>query len=367
MEQLSNNSKARLTTFQNAGLITNINDVPAKRTQIYNHIKTNYTNKNTIKNYLIALGLILRALNKNLDASQRYLNEAVNLKELVNLDYEKQEFTEEQKQNFIPYIALLKIKDYWKKIYNKNNTIKNNYLLLLISLYTLQPPLRKNDYMNMKILNNIPPNDDSNYLHKKRNNKYTLIIQNDKVSEYKPRGEINIENGELIDIINTSLRNHPRPFLLSSLVDVNKHMLANTFVRLINEIFVPFGEMRPGINLLRVAYITHFEKVGPRSLKERNELAEKMRHSIQMQQLVYNKHNENVPVTTRYAPKEYAARYYESHRDEVLEKRKEHYDENTKRLLKKKMLYYLRQRLVDKPQERSIRTYNLRKVNGVWR
>ena len=140
------------------------------------------------------------------------------------------------------------------------------------------------------------------------------------------------------------------------------------------------------------------------TIREKQQLAQKMRHSSQMAMTVYHKidkanddasspegrNKENIvnnflnelkptPEQTielkkciekhtgkGFDVKEWSRNYREQNKDEIENKRKKYYDENKIDVLRKKILYNVNKNK-SHPRSDTIKIYNLVFDNGVWR
>jgi len=140
----------------------------------------------------------------------------------------------------------------------------------------------------------VPRNDGQNYLWN-HDDKYTIIINQDKVShQYKKGGtikyrlgKIDIESKTLTNIIDESLKTFPRKYILSLLTNRNNPLGKQNFERILNEIFEPEGK-KVTVDILRSVYITHFYESNP-TLLQREKLAKQMRNSVSVQEKSYRK------------------------------------------------------------------------------
>ena len=208
--------------------------------------------------------------------------------------YDNEHFSQEQcqqldKNELKNYVDYNQLQDKLKKIFNTYElkpTLKNIQKVLMLALYVLQPPLR-NDYNDLKIINNDDDiNDDYNYLLK-HGEKYYIIINNDKVIKKNGTSEIPILDAtlkRLLDLyINTYVPNNIYLFQTKNNKPYTKRQTQN----IIRHLFKDENKILTFHNL-RSAYITHFYK-NNLDIRSRNILAEKMRHSRQMAELVYCK------------------------------------------------------------------------------
>ena len=265
-------------------------NIPATNKNILNNINViyEYINKTyattTKRDYLIILSLVVKELKQPAMADVIYSKAKEYAKEHLRNEY-KQTLDESEKRNYIPYGELIQKAEELRTIYNNTPTYKNIVRLLLICLYTLQPPLR-NDYNNMKLINSDSEDDRKNnfLLIDNRQNIY-IIINKDKVIKLHGRGEIPILNPMLKSIIN---------------LYITEYAANNTYL-FENEDGTPYTKRKvqyiingmfehKTLNFcnLRSAYISEFYKTHHRLL-DRQELADKMRHSQKLAEVSYLK------------------------------------------------------------------------------
>jgi hypothetical protein len=206
---------------------------------------------------------------------------------------------DKQKDNNIIYddwvthkILLNKLKQLRKQFKRDTSNKELNFKVLLLALYTLQPPLR-NNYNDVKIITSKSQetNNKQNYLLLD-NNKFTIIINNDKVSNFKDKkgnlthgqGRINIDSKKLKNIIKTSFTAYPRTYLISKLTN-GCEPVSKTGTNKIIRSFFPDKNMN--IKILRSSYVSWYYLKQDRTTREREELAKIMRHGATSAQLYY--------------------------------------------------------------------------------
>lgn len=284
------NQNDKILTWANA--LENINKDKGNKWIVKNHniiykyivLDKHYTNQNTIKAHLTALAGVLRALNGPKNVIKAYELEAVKISNELKNDSKDQKLSITRKENYLNLFQILSRHDELEILFNSDkNNKKNNLAFLLLSLYTLQPPIRL-EYSNMKILNDLPEDQTQNFILK-NNNKYTVYINNDKVIRSHGPVYFNFSN-ELNDIINESLFMFPREYILSTLTDGEKPINKQGIEYLFKYIFSP---LRVSVDVLRSAYITHFYNDPSNTIKDKEHLARLMRHSADIAAREYYK------------------------------------------------------------------------------
>jgi integrase len=208
--------------------------------------------------------------------------------------YDNEHFSQEQcqkldKNELKNYVDYNQLQDKLKKLintYELKPTLKNIQRVLILALYVLQPPLR-NDYNDLKIINNDDDiNDDHNYLLR-HGEKYYIIINKDKVIKKHNTAEIPILDATLKKIldlyIDTYVPYNEYLFQTKNNKPYTKRQTQNLIMKLFKD-----EKKTLTFHNLRSAYITHFYK-NNLDIQSRNILAEKMRHTRQTAELVYCK------------------------------------------------------------------------------
>ena len=249
--------------------------------KIYDYIKKTYTNLGTLKSHINVLGMMMKKFNKPL-LYKKYSKESTDINDEYKKSFEDQNHDIE---NFIPFKDIEKKRDEYKKLFENDKTNnKLNLMYLILSLYTYQPPLRMN-YDDMMIVNKIPDNDNNYMLNK--NGKYYVIINHDKISNKLGSATFEL-NDKLNDIINESLSLFPRKYILSTQNDGDKPINKQGFESLMKQMF---KNQKISIVLLRSAYITHMYSKPNFTVRDKKELASKMRQTYEpnIQELHYQK------------------------------------------------------------------------------
>ena len=342
--------------------------------QIFEYIMKNYENKNTLKGHLSVLSGILKALDKQPRAMKKYSKMATELCLELQNESKNQELLPQRKDNFVSLEDIMR-RNQFKYAFKQDRT-NNKYNLswVLLSLYTMQAPIRM-EYKNMEIVNVLPRNKKQNYLLNK-NGKYYVVIRDDKV--IKSHGPDQFElSSELNNVINASSEAFPRKYVLSTQRDATKPINKQGFESLLRSCFSP---QHVTVDILRSAYVTHFYSDPRMTLKMKEELAKKMRHSASVAQREYQKintenvdHPENLTVTvpepvpepvviqkTYFDLKQWRKDYRDKHKNEINNKAKEDYQVNKDDILRRHILWNLnKSQNTKQPKQASIDKYNL--------
>jgi hypothetical protein len=363
--ELSNIQKQKINSWKNNIKTINLHDenlnwIVDNHKLIYDFIKSNYSNKNTVKSHILVLSQILKKKNKELSSAEKYRKENVKLSKQVLSDAENQTMTEKREQNFVCYEDIVKARENFKQLFMKNpNDNKLNLTWVLLSLYTLIPPIRK-EYDDMKISENVLESN-INYLLINKDGMY-IIIQDDKVSDSHEALITKLPNN-LQSVIEKSLHHFPRDYILSKINNGKEPIKANGFDRLLHD---AFPNKNPGVDVLRSAYITHFydKKI---SLRVKKELAKQMRHSVSTAEMMYKKVDivcpqniETFKIKEKFDIKKWNDDYYKNNKDKIKKKRMEKYENDKEKILRQKILRNLNKGSVKKPSANSIKLYDLK-------
>lgn len=186
---------------------------------------------------------------------------------------------EELRDVYLEYKKQIKKDKYLQK--EKLDSKEFNYLTnyLIVSLYTLMPPIRL-DYI-MKVIDKESDDDDKhNFLLNKSRNTKMFIINEYKSS--KSYGKIKLKiPSELNSIINLYLKFHKDKdnFILNSR---GSGVTANNLGKMITNAFSKYINKKITLNLLRHIYIS--ENVTLAKDSDDSKLANKMQHSTSTQQ-----------------------------------------------------------------------------------
>jgi len=254
----------------------------------------------TRKTYLAAIVVTLMAFDKDEKLISYYRDEMEDLAKQFNDDMEKQKKSEVQDKNWVSLAALRKVMRKYRNELNEKGIFKKDAddltnkefdLLqkwIVASLYILDenPPLRL-DYI-MKTISNKEyeklsedQKREKNYLViKSRNNKMFSL------GEYKTSGKYGTKEIPVGKKLNSALNiwlkfNKSGHLLLNSR---KEPMTANGLTKYLQKTFAPTGK---NISSSMIRHIFISEKF-PAQNKEKEEVAEKMGHSVQ-QQTLYSK------------------------------------------------------------------------------
>ena len=191
---------------------------------------------------------------------------------------DKQELTEKQKENYVPYESLVDIQKYWA---NKDKTEAQWRSYVIASLYTLNAPVRA-DYGEMRVYGRADSRRSTGNELIWRNKKPVFIFREYKTKSRYGAVTIPLSKG-LVAVIEEwfeHLGKIPK-YLLDGKLTPN-YLLGE-----IQDAFVGTGK-KVGVDMLRHSYIQHHLPAIATNTEKRKELAGRMLHSIERQQAYYS-------------------------------------------------------------------------------
>lgn len=261
----------------------------------------------TKRNYITAIVVLLKLMNEP-ELLEKYTALMMDLNEKVSDNYDKNEKTKKQEDNWVEYKEILKLLKKYKndtshlfekeELTSKEQDLIQQYLILY--LYSGKAfPIIRNDFADMQVVNN-EDNLDSN--------KNYLVIPTKRKMPYFHLGEfktkksksnnnepyiIKLEDRELKKLIHKWLKITKNDYLLINLSGNQKTpkgspMTANGITKYLQKIFLKHLGKSISTSLLRSIYISHKYKQNLNT-KEKKELAVDMLHSKPMAEEVYNK------------------------------------------------------------------------------
>lgn len=252
----------------------------------------------TKKNYLVSIIVILNS-NKNKYKSliEIYNEKIKNLQKSINDTYDENEKSNKQKENWLEYDDILKLLKSMKKetkqlldkdvLSKKEKDLIQQYLVLYLYSGKAFPPVR-NDFDNMKIVNddfNMDTN--KNYFVVRKSKPPYFKLNEYKTAKYKGEQIIPIRDMELRKLINKWAKINGTGYLLINLSN-NEPMTANGITKYLSKIFRKYFKKNVSSSLIRSIYITN-KYDNKLSTSEKKELADKMGHSKNIAETVYNK------------------------------------------------------------------------------
>jgi hypothetical protein len=192
---------------------------------------------------------------------------------------DKQELTEKQKENYIPYNKLVEIQQGWADKENKTEEQWKSYVIA--SLYTLNAPVRS-DYGEVRVFGRTDPRRSKGNELIWRKKKPVFIFR-----EYKTKsryGDVTIPLSKGLTAVIGEWFKHlgktPKYLLDAKLT-------SNYLLGEIQDAFISTGK-KVGVDILRHSYIQHHLPPIATNTEKRKELAGRMLHSIERQQAYYS-------------------------------------------------------------------------------
>lgn len=341
------------------------------------YLKQNKINLKTQNQYLSSLQWNnIQTINDN-TISKKLTEEIKQIRILINEEYDKNELSEREKRNYIPWDIILKIyEDIRTKIQTtENKKLHENYLLL--SLYIIHPP-RRCDYQNM-YLSNIDitqyknriittntlysnewfkleksikqtrlKNDKENTTNQnhyiKNNDSCYFIFDDYKTFKFYGRQIIEVKTE-----LNNIIKNYITLFNLK-IGDKLLNLSYSNYTKRIMLLFDSYVNRKPSIDLLRHSFINNLLKkyqikygfTESASIGERKEISLLMAHSITTQSIYYKYYDYNEIIELNLKPKKIYKKI--DNLDEKLKLRKqekqEWYQKNKTRILQNQKIKY---------------------------
>ena len=258
--------------------------------------------KSTKKNYYATIVVLLMTEgDEHKDLIDKYRVEMEELDSNLKEIQKSQEKSEKQKENWASLEELQKVMKTYKREIDMKGLLKKETISkaeldliqkwVITSLYVLDPdmnpPLRA-DY-SMNVINN----KDYNKLKDSELKQNYLVVrgQNKKffhLGEFKTQGKFDIKTipvgKKLNSVLNKWLKINPTKFLLFN--RSLEMMTANQLTKAVKSAFSPLNKNGLGISMIRHIVIS---TLFPPQNKEKEELADKMLHSVDQQTNVYSK------------------------------------------------------------------------------
>tara|TARA_R110002096_G_scaffold248690_1_gene441099 strand:+ start:17405 stop:18364 length:960 start_codon:yes stop_codon:yes gene_type:complete len=254
----------------------------------------------TRKTYLASIVVTLMAFDKDEDLIKYYRDEMEDLAKQFNANMEEQKKSDTQDKNWVSLSALRKVmrkyrnelneKEIFKKdadkLTNKEFDLLQKWIVASLYILDENPPLR-NDYIMETISNK--DYDKLNENEKREKNYLVIKSRNNKMfslGEYKTSGKYGTKEIPVGKKLNSALNiwlkfNKSGHLLLNS---KREPMTANGLTKFLQKTFAPTGK---NISSSMIRHIFISEKF-PAQNKEKEEVAEKMAHSVN-QQTLYSK------------------------------------------------------------------------------
>jgi hypothetical protein len=219
----------------------------------------------------------------------------------------KNKMTDEEKAHWVSWPDVIKARERylveWQKdqkniLRTKARTAHMYYLLLAFNTYI--PPMRL-DLVGMEVWREKkePPRTASAYLWEKTKGKWAIVINHDKVSHHDEKIGLDrqimelkneipgvTDGAKLNEIITLSMKIWPREYVLMAVKDTTTPMESTSYTTALK---TTFKGRFPTQNILRKSYVSYWYLIKQISAETKNEIADRMRHSVEIAQRDYVK------------------------------------------------------------------------------
>jgi len=304
---------------------------------LIDYIKAQYTNGNTIRNYIEAIAHILLAIDKHKfkEVVRPLFNDTLVIQKREDAKRDESLLTDTELTNFVPYPNLMdKFNELTRLRLVHRKDLKLNIYHLLIAVNVLIPPLRRNwasmlvwparkvegklRKVTPEMMATAPPENDNNYLWERKPGDFVIVLNSDKIENKRkakelPRQEIELKieiagvtsGVDLNTWLSMSLEDAPRNNVLIGVKTKDSAMGNSSYDKALATMFTP---RRPTQNLLRKAYVNYWwsRNLNAGQIKD---LAFRMRHTPGVAMSSYLKTNapRELPDFGMYRAKQYPA------------------------------------------------------------
>lgn len=245
---------------------------------IVDNLITDYSLNTIIQTILLILRFLeyKKADDKIINKYRNYLNDFIQER---NQNAKKQNQTHSEKLNWINYPELKnKVEDNIPDYLNKKKAYSDFRNFLILALFSLQPPVRIGNYLNMKYKGEGKRgiqslNKKFNYITKMENGKYKMIFNNYKTSKYIGKITHIIDNDNLNELINKwfSDYNKNKDFFITNVS--GKPITQTNFTNAQKSISKKILQKELSTNDFRHIYLTHFLSTNP-SIQQKEKVAQ---------------------------------------------------------------------------------------------
>ena len=358
---------------------------------------------NSRKTHLSVLAKVIRLETGNKLDNPLFLKYSTLSTELGKKDEKKREeqlLSDEEKKRWMSFKEIQTIvENNHSKMFDGN--ISDMYNGLIACLYFYIPPIRV-DYGDIHIWKKKSklPDDKLNYMVKENG---LWIFELREYKTFAKYGVAKIKTTkDLTKLIDETLTEYPRKYLLTSVLDINKSLGTSGLQKSITNIF------GIGISLIRKIYGSHFYKIWNGRKSKMLELGKKMLHSsstfydhylrftdeeIAEQDAPESSRQAQERKTTReiatqtetatktietqtdkkrilgdipFTPVEYSKAYKKAHKENTKKNNQKYFQAHKDDILRAKLVRNLNRGHTSSPTQASITKYRLRKVEGKW-
>jgi len=261
--------------------------------------------KHTKKNYLVGVIVALQTIEKNQELMDFYNELIKKLQMEIQDNYDKNEKSETQQENWLKHEEVLQLLRKLKKetlplldkskeeLTTKEKDKIQQYLILYLYSGRSIPPLR-NDYADMEIVNESEKKEpNKNYLVIRSKGHPYFLLNEFKTKKYKGEQKIIIKDLELKKLIQKWNKLTDIDYLLVNLSN-STPMNANGITKYLNKIFLKNFGKKVSTSLLRSIYISSKYANPNMTIQDKKKLADQMLHSKSISESVYNKIDKKV-------------------------------------------------------------------------
>eukprot|EP00960_Hanusia_phi_P066317 766374-Hanusia_phi.AAC.2 len=316
-----------------------------------------------------------------------------------------------EKVNWVKFKMLLstrdKLEEEWRDLmrrkdeFNNKSGIENalwrkHYAMLLLSCYTLTPPVRRELFTISFV-----QSEDEDYIEipEDKHKRVRYVFKKEKKGHNGTEYQVGYDaksGKKLSELIRESYELYPRRYVFPQITDKNRKAQESTIARYIKTEICK--DITLTIDILRSSYITWRNNSKGYTYNMRKKDAEMMRNNIGVQLQYYNKlvsssdseddraglwdeseepPSSNTCVTVpvneeRYIKSENEKnienrkKYYAEHKAKENEVSREYYKNNQERISARKAVKRINENKTE-PSEKVIERYELYKLNGLWR
>ena len=211
-------------------------------------------------------------------AAKKYYNLGIQTMKRIYKKEGENKQDQKEKENYMKLNELSEIATHQK---SKDSQISDKKMIL-INLITLIPPLRTSFYTTSKIYNiTDKPDKKENYIKLSKKYEIILNVSKDKISSRKGRTTIKHRNKKLYILLENYMNKYNYIYLFG-----NSQIDSKTLLRWLRNIT---GREHITINMIRSAHINEAYDNPEITINNKNDLADKMRHTAPTAALYYAK------------------------------------------------------------------------------
>jgi len=239
-------------------------------------------NKETAKGYLSAL--LFETKDKNADAYTAYHKYFLKLKNECIETAKNQELPPNRAENLLKWDEVVKATDKARLIFEADKSKDNYYRYLVMALYTYQAPVRA-DYTGMCISSDTTTTEQFLVINPNRNfiklgyDSSTFCFNTYKTAKTYGRRIIDCDS-RIVSLVS----DYGRAVFKNWYFLLPEEWTPNYLSEYVAKCFLDMSGKKCGIGLLRHAYICYFYELNP-SIRQKEELARRMLHSVRIQEL----------------------------------------------------------------------------------